>query len=146
MCLNEICRSVRSHVLDFRTFLWDDDGPYLGKDARAKLHLECRRLVAEIGRRSGMAARFQTDLIEFRHRLAKHKKMYAQLLKRIEIVHHVGDRANAWRHALQLEQLRQAIHYDRNRLQCQEKVYRDHVAGLERLKERLADLQDLLTV
>jgi hypothetical protein len=68
------------------------------------------------------------------------------LLKRIEILHRVGDQPSAWGLALQLEELRQVIKYDRSRLRTQERILQDHAARTEQLMERLADLQDLIAL
>ena len=100
----------------------------------------------EIGRRRGLAARYRAELVELRRRQLSHEKKASFLLKRIEILHRVGDQANAWSHALELEQLRLVIHHDRNRLRSQEQTYREQMASTERLKERLADLQDLVAL
>ena len=146
MCLEQFCRNVRNQVLDLGTYLWEEDKAPVRKDARVKLETRCAELAAEIGRRRGLAARYRAELVELRRRLVSHEKKASFLLKRIEILHRVGDQANAWSHALELEQLRLVIHHDRARLRSQEQICREHLARTERLKERLADLQDLVAL
>jgi|SRR6266849_9532835 len=146
MCLDKFCRSVRNQVLDLGTYLWQEDDAPIAKDTRVTLESRCAELTAEIGRRRGLAARYRAELVELRRRQLSHEKKASFLLKRIEILHRVGDQTNAWSHALELEQLRLVIHYDRNRLRSQEQTYREQMASTERLKERLADLQDLVAL
>ncbi len=146
MCLDKFCRSVRNQVLDLGTYLWEEDDAPIARDTRVALESRCAAFTAEIGRRRGLAARYRAELVELRRRQLSHEKKASFLLKRIEILHRVGDQTNAWSHALELEQLRLAIHHDRARLRSQERTYRDHMTRTERLKERLADLRDLVAL
>jgi hypothetical protein len=142
MCLEKFCRTVRNQVLDFSTYLWEEDDAPVAKDARVKLESQCAELAAEIGRRRGLATRYRAELVELRRRLVNHEKKASFLLKRIEIFHRVGDQTNAWSQALQLEELRLVIHHERSRLKSQEQICRDHQARTEHLREKLADLKE----
>jgi hypothetical protein len=143
MCLEKLCRTIRNEVLELGTYLRDEEHLPVAKSARVNLESQCQAMAVEISRRRSLAARLRAELVELRRRLVNHEKKASFLLKRIEILHRVGDQPNAWTLALQLEQLRQVIYYDRSRLNEQERILQGHAAGTERLKERLADLQDL---
>ena len=146
MCLEKLCRTVRNQVLDLGTYLRDEENPPVAKSARVRLESRCWELAAEINRRRSLAARFRVELVELRRRLVNHEKKASFLLKRIEILHRVGDQPNAWSLALQLEQLRQLIHCDRGRLKSQERILQEHMARTQQLTERLSDFQELLTL
>jgi len=143
MCLEKFCRTVRDQVLDLGTYLWEEDDAPVAKNAWAELQIRYADLAAEVGRRQSLTARYQADLVELRCRLMDHEKKASFLVKRIEILHRVGDQTNAWGQALQLEQLRLVIHQERSRLKGQERIWREHQARIGRLKEKLADLSDL---
>jgi hypothetical protein len=143
MCLEKFCQSVRNQVLDLGTYLWEEDDPSLAQNDRIKFESQCAELAALIARQRGLTARHRAELVELHRRLSSHEKQASFLLKRIEILHRVGDQANAWSHALQLEQLRLVVHHDRARLRSQERSYREHLTRTERLQEKLADLKDL---
>ena len=145
MCLDKFCRTVRSQVLDLGTYLWDEDGPSAAKAKRETLEWRCANLAAEISRRRSLAARYRAELVELRRRLLGHEKSACFLQKRVEILHRVGDQPNAWSHALRLEELRLVIHHERSQLRSQERIYREHLEQTDRLKDRLADLQDRIT-
>jgi hypothetical protein len=113
---------------------------------QANLEIKCRHLAAEIGRRTNLAARFHTGLVELQRRLARHEKEAADLLKRAKIYHRVGDRANAWNHSLHLDQLRQVLVHERSRLKAQETIFRNQMDQVRRLRQRLADLQDQINL
>jgi hypothetical protein len=143
MCLEKFCRTVRAQVLDFGTYLWEEDDSLVAKDTRVKLETRYADLAAEVRRWKSLTARHQAELVELRRRLIDHEKKAAFLLKRIEIFHRVADQANAWSHALRLEQLRVVIRHERSRVKSQEQVFRGHQARTERLREKLAELNDL---
>jgi two-component SAPR family response regulator len=140
MCLEKFCRTVRAQVLDFGTYLWEEEDSSVAKATRVKLETRYADLAAEVGRRQSLTARYQAELVELRRRLVDHEKRASFLLKRIEIFHRVGDQAKAWSHALQLEQVRVVIRHERSRLKDQESVFREHRARTDRLREKLADL------
>jgi len=145
MCLEKLCRTIRNEVLELGTYLRDEEHPPVAKSARVNLESRCQAMVAEITRRRNLAVRLRAELVELRRRLVNHEKKASFLLKRIEILHRVGDQPNAWALALRLEQLRQVIHYDRSRLKGQARILQEHMARTERLTEELADMQALLT-
>jgi len=146
MCLEKFCRTVRNQVLDFGTYLWEEEDATLAKDDRAKLESRCAMLAAAIDRRRSLAARYRAELVELHRRLVHHEKEASFLVKRIEILHRVGDQPNAWSHALQLEQLRLVLNHDRARLRSQERSYREHLIRTERLQEKLGDLKDVIAL
>jgi two-component SAPR family response regulator len=144
MCLDKICRTVRNQVLDLGTYLWEEDNPAVAKEREA-LESQCTKLAADISSRRNLAGRYQAELVELRRRLLSHEKNASSMQKRIEILHRVGDPANAWSHALRLEELRLVIHHQRSRLKTQQRIYQEYQTRTDRLEERLADLQDLIT-
>jgi len=146
MCLEKFCRTVRAQVVDLGTYLWEEDNIPLGKGFRVELQSRYADLAAEVDHRQGLAARYQAELVELRRRLVDHEKKASFLLKRIEILHRVGDQANAWSQALQLEQLRLVIRHERSRFKSQEQIFREHQAKTDRMREKLADLKDIATL
>src|ERR671924_37531 len=103
MCLSKFCRTVRDQVRDLGTYLWEEDNRFWIKEEREALECRCSELTVEISRRRGLAARYRAELVELQRRLLRHEKNAFSLKKRIEILHRVGDQANAWIQALELE-------------------------------------------
>jgi hypothetical protein len=140
MGLDELCRTVRNQVLDLGTYLWEE--PPVTKETRTWLKTRREKLKQVLDRRRSLAGRLRADLVELRRRLAHQEKSAVFLMKRIEIFHGVGDKSGAWSYALQLERLRETMSHNRARLHQLENIYKDHLAVLERLQIRVADLQE----
>ncbi len=146
MSLQKICRLVQIQVHDLGAYIWQEDQTWADKSLQAELENKCRHLADEIWRRTNLAARFHTGLIELQRRLAHHEKEAADLLKRAKVFHQVGDRANAWHHSLHLDQLRQVVAHERSRLQVQERMFGNQMDQVRRLRQRLTHLQDQITL
>jgi hypothetical protein len=140
MGLDELCRTVRNQVLDLGTYLWEE--PPVTKETRTWLKTRREKLKQVLDRRRSLAGRLRADLVELRRRLAHQEKSAVFLMKRIEIFHGVGDKSGAWSYALQLERLRETMSHNRARLHQLENIHKDHLAVLERLQIRVADLQE----
>jgi hypothetical protein len=144
MCLEKISRAIEIQFRDLGTYLWEE---YPAKEnTQRELALRCLRLDAEIRRRLNLASRFHTGLVELERRLARHENSLADLLKRVKIYHRLGDRANAWSHSLELENVRQVVNHERTQLKIQEEQYRNQVIHVKRLKRRLAEMQEQMAV
>ncbi len=156
MCLEKFCRVVQIEVRELGAYIWEEDSPPVGKNLCYKtsevsetsevLIAKCERLAALVKRRSHLAGRFHTALVELQRRLTRHETMAADLLKRAKIFHRLGDRANAWDQSLQLEQLRQLVHHERSRLKTLENIHGRQLAQLTYLRQRLGDLQERLAL
>jgi hypothetical protein len=77
---------------------------------------------------------------ELSKRLGQDDKRRAALATRVQIYHHVGDHANAWRYALELDRLRRSVEEQRCALRHAERRCHIQRAHLERLMERLAEV------
>jgi chromosome segregation ATPase len=77
----------------------------------------------------------QVVLGNLRGQLADKKDRLRWLATRVQVDLHVSDRTNAWRHALELDQVRQALGIERlryHRLRQTDQAQRSHVRELER--------------
>ena len=116
----------------------------LKADSLARLRDKSERWTRELRDRYAILIRQRGTLEGIRHRLAARERRAAQLTARIETYLHVLDQANAWQHALQLDQIQQSIQEDRLELQRQERAYGDELASIEQLKRRLAEVREEL--
>ena len=92
-------------------------------------------------RRAGAAlARQGAIRDELGKRLAESERRKTALATRTQVYLHVGDHRNAWRYALELDQVRKNLERERADLRKAEKLYHLQRAHLERLIERLAEV------
>src|SRR5205823_4338634 len=113
MCLNQFLQGFRSQ---FQDLLWKDVPE--PRTATERDHLEGR-----LERCSAALVSQHRTLAELRQRLAEKERRAAWLGERVEVYLHVGDRTNAWRHALDLDSLRHRIEHARDELQRRERIY-----------------------
>jgi hypothetical protein len=131
MSLNQFLLDVGAQLQDF---LWRD-APV--QPSSAELDLLEKRVRQE----SAHLAQLLTQINKARARQADQERQQAWLSSRIEVYHHVGDRANAWKHALELDRLRRALEGEQRQLRQLRQAYRQQYARLECLQGRLASLQ-----
>lgn len=132
MTLNQLIQDVG---LELQELLWRDV-PY--REAMAQRD----RLEAQLREQSSRVEQLRSRRDEHRQRLADQERRAAWLEERVAIYLHVGDRVNAWRHALELDQLRKGLDAQRRQLRQQGQAYHGQLARLRHLRQRLADLQE----
>jgi hypothetical protein len=131
MSLNQFLLDVGSQLQEF---IWKDRG-------QRGLQEEVQRLEDRIRKSSAVLVRVRAAVGEVRTRVAQHEQRESWLASRVEVYLHVGDRDNAWRHALELDRLRMALRYERERLKHRWRTYREQEVYVEQLQVKLAGLQ-----
>ncbi len=96
MSLNQILWDVGSQLQEF---IWKDSVHRDRLDEVEHLELRIRRSLAAL-------VRARVAVGELRTRVAEKERKESWLASRVEVYLHVGDRDNAWRHALELDRLR----------------------------------------
>jgi hypothetical protein len=134
MCLNQLLHDVGSQLQEV---LWDDV-------PRRDLSAQSEQLENLLEEAEDMLEAEGSIIEELRRRLADKGQQADWLFERVEVYLHVGDQNNAWRHALDLDQLRTTLESERQQLQRHRHFYQDKLAKVRRLRGRLADLQEQL--
>jgi chromosome segregation ATPase len=111
-----------------------------------RLREKSDRLKRDLRQRYPLLVRHRAVIGGLRRRIEEGEQRVQRLADRIEIFSHVADHATAWRHALELEQTRKTLARDRAKCERLEQAYQEHLADVDRLKDRLADLQEKLYV
>jgi uncharacterized protein YhaN len=101
---------------------------------------ELDRLERDLHRASLALTPLRTSVAELRSRLAEKERRARWLEARVEMYLHVADRVSAWRHALELDQLRHALDQDRARLLRRRQAYHAQLARVRQIQQRLDDL------
>jgi chromosome segregation ATPase len=135
MTVSQFLHGVGSEL---REFFWQDQ-PSPGFLA------ELRTLERRLRRCSEAMQRQRTLIDELRTRVAPLERRAEWLATRVEVYLHVGDRENAWRHALDLDQVRHALEKEHRQLERQQRTYEIQLAHFQQLRQMVADLQDQMT-
>jgi chromosome segregation ATPase len=98
---------------------------------------EFRRREEALDLASAKLTKLRAEVDELRSRLAEKERQLHQLQARVEVYLHVADRTNAWRHALELDQLRKTLDQQRARLRRRQQVYDAQRARVRHLQEQL---------
>jgi hypothetical protein len=85
--------------------------------------------------------RQRTLLREHSRRTLNHEKRAAWLADRVEIYLRVGDQANAYSHALELDRLRPTLEHERSQFHKLQQACESRRAEAEWLEDRLAEVQ-----
>jgi hypothetical protein len=134
MSLNQFLLDVGFQLQDF---IWEDV-------SQKALTEEIHNLEDRIRQGSTVLAKGRTFLQELHARVAEKEQKERWLASRVEVYLHVGDQPNAWRHALELDQLRNLLGQERERLHRRRRTYREQQAYLTRLQQELADYRQQL--
>jgi hypothetical protein len=110
------------------------------EDPLAELREEANHLSEELQRRRAALERNRVLSGAVARRLARAEVNAALLVSRVETYVHVGDAANAWQHALELDHVRHAIRRDRAQLRQHEEISRRHQTHLRQIEGQLADV------
>src|SRR5262249_13827106 len=129
--LAQVVQTVEGNLYRLGKRIWKDD-PLI------ELREQADRLSDELQQRHAALERLRTECQEVAQRLADHEISAAMLVSRIETYVHVGDSANAWRHALELDQVRQAMQRDRSQLQQYEERCRRQRSHIRQVEGELA--------
>jgi hypothetical protein len=109
-------------------------------DPATRLQWQAERVEQELGRRRALLRRHGETLDELRRQIHARRERESVLKSWVETYLRVADRANAWRYALELDQLREGLAEDRSRLKRYEAAYRENLADVEHLEHRLTRL------
>jgi hypothetical protein len=131
MSLNQFLLDVGSQLQEF---IWKDSAQ------RDRLE-EVEHLDDRIRESLAALVRVRAAVGELRTRVAQKEQKESWLASRVEVYLHVGDRDNAWQHALELDRLRIALRQERDRLHRRWRTYRDQEVYVKRLQAKLAGLQ-----
>jgi predicted nucleic acid-binding Zn-ribbon protein len=131
--------SLEQFIADMRQQLHD---LFEWSTPEARARAEMGRLRKVLARCSASLERLQKSIDELQTRVADKEQRASKLAARVEIFHHLGDKANAWQQALTLDQLRHFIHEEHRQLQEHSQGYRHMMARYRRLQEHLAKLRD----
>jgi phage shock protein A len=99
------------------------------------------RIEASLHRASVELAQLRASVDELCKRLADKERQARRLEARVEVYLHVADQTNAWRHALELDRLRDTLARERARLLRRQQAYRAQLARVQHLQQRLDDFQ-----
>ncbi|HLN28635.1 MAG TPA: hypothetical protein VK395_12905 [Gemmataceae bacterium] len=134
MSLNQFILTVGTELQEL---LWRD----VPQKALAE---EIDELERQIQESTAEADRYQASTHQLRKDLADKELRAAWLTERVEVYLHVKDQPNAWRHALELDQLQQTISAERLKLRRRQRAYSDQRIHIRRLAERQASLLEEL--
>jgi hypothetical protein len=99
------------------------------------------RIEASLHRASIDLAQLRASVDELCKRLALKERHARWLEARVEVYLYVADRTNAWRHALELDRLRNTLAQERARLQRRQQAYQAQIARVQHLQQQLDDFQ-----
>ncbi len=134
MGFDEFIRSVETELQEL---LWQDS-------AERTLSTELEELDGQIEECTADSNRNKKFIDQLKKKVAHCELQVAWLKERVEVFLHLNDRSNAWRHALQLDQLRQTIAKDRDELHRHQRVYSDQLVQIRRLQRCRSLLRDEL--
>jgi len=137
MILERLIQRVELRVFDLGRRFWGDD-PY------RELSEQAEELSEALRRQHATLTRCQEAAEELRTRLASKEKQAVRLAARVQTYLHVGDRANAWQCALELDQVRHSLHEERPQLRRHLLACRYHQAQMTHLQRSLASIQEKL--
>jgi hypothetical protein len=137
MMLEQVVRKLKTRAHDLGNLI-------LGDDPTELLHEQAYRLREALRNHYAALAEQQAAAKELRDRLARQEKQANFLAARVRICLGVEDRANAWKFALQLDEVRQALQADRPRLRQHLLACREHQSHLDHLGRRLANIEEKL--
>jgi hypothetical protein len=117
----------------------------LGLDgARGAVVDRIERLERYVQRSSAVLAAQLNAIDALCRRIREYERQQAWLAARVEMYLHVGDQANAWDHALELDCLRRQLESERKELEQLRHSYRGQHVFCERMQHQLAELEEQL--
>lgn len=135
--LEQLVQTVEGGICRLGKKFWRDD-PLIEQREEAD------RLSEELQQRYAALERSRAEREAVWRRLADQEINAAMLVSRVETYVHVGDAANAWRHALDLDQVRESIHRNRARLHEHEERCRRQRSHIQKIEGQLAGLLERL--
>jgi chromosome segregation ATPase len=131
MTLTDFFNDVGSQ---FQDLFWSDAPRYRLAGDIDELKLQLRQQTAIMAAQQGVIDGARRRLTELEHQAA-------HLSARIEVYLHVGDQANAWKQALELDRVRRRIPSLRQQLREFRRTHYRQQGRVDELREELADLQ-----
>lgn len=117
MCADRILDRLEAQLRQWTDGLWSNEAAPRQQELREQ---------------QALLDRFRDSLEPLRQQIADAVEREALLTSWVQTHLHVADAANAYRYALELDQLRQQLKQDRERLHSAEQVYHDCLAVTER--------------
>jgi len=137
MTLDQFLQTVESRIFSVGMHLWPNDTVTQMRDQADQLSEQLQERTATVGR-------CRESMRQARDRLTEKRKHEGFLVGRVETYVHVADQAQAWQHALELDELRQSIQQERDLLRHLDKAERDQRQHIQRLEQSLATLHEKL--
>jgi len=134
MCADCWFGSFGTQLREWAAGLWPDEG-------MARRRHEAGRLERELRERHAVLDQLRSGLEPLRERVTEAEEREALLTSWVQTHLQVADEANAYRYAMELDQLRGQLRKDQESCRAAERVYNDCLASTRRLERRLAELQ-----
>lgn len=134
MAFDELRQRARGVLIELAQEIWPDQPP--GTLAR-----EADDLKSHIRKGYDELLRQRRLLQTVQQRVDAQERQAATLPWQVDGYLQVGNRANAWRAAMELDRIRVMLDQDRARMRELQEEQRQHVDRLQRDKQRLGDLQ-----
>jgi division protein CdvB (Snf7/Vps24/ESCRT-III family) len=134
MCLDRFLEDLE---LEFEEILWRDNPERVLAEKILRLRNVAKSTQAAL-------ARISTTIERLECRIAPLQQLKSDLSERVEIYLYVGDRANAWRHALELDRIREELAAIARQVALQQRSRDAEVAKLEDLQQEISSLQSVV--
>lgn len=131
MCWKRFLENVGTRL---HFVLWPDNAPPTPEQQFRQTYDDLRQLTARL-------AWHRRQVKELRQCIGERQQQSGRLTSLVAVHLGVADGDSAWRHALQLDQMRQESELDREQIASHEHAHQDLLIKVEHLKRRLADLQ-----
>jgi hypothetical protein len=102
---------------------------------------ELARLDKELHRASVALTQLRISMEEARNQLVEKERRARWLETRVEVYLHIADQMNAWRYALELDNVRSTLAQVRARLQRRQQAYHAQLVRVQHLQQRVDDVQ-----
>src|SRR5262249_45278249 len=134
MALEDLRVVARSWLLDLANCVWPEERIAFLADRVDTLKEEIRQGYDDLMRQRRRLERLQ-------ERVDEEEQLAVSIPWQVQAYIQLGNKAGAYRKALELDQVRAALHEDRGRLRQLDKAYRMQVAMLETERQRLGQMQ-----
>jgi phage shock protein A len=130
MCLDRFLDDLQ---VEFEEIFWRDNPERLLAERILKLRNLAKNAEAAIARHIATVERLEC-------RITSLQQLKSDLSERVEIYLYVGDRANAWRHALELDRIREELAALGRQVSMHERSREMEAARLEDIRAEISSL------
>jgi hypothetical protein len=131
MCLDHFLEDLEA---EFKELIWRDDPDKLLAESILRAKSQARETDTAVQRRSA-------GIHELKQRIGFLEEQQARISEEVGIYLRVSDRANAWRHALELDRVRAELGVARRRVASEERRRELELGQMHRLEEAISSLQ-----